>query len=423
MVRIFKAADDGIRRLGTPALIGLVAGLALLPIAACERGPQGIFYSVATAQEIVEGNLPKDAIVNGMVEVSSGDDYYFAAVGGRVWYRRADGDETDWRSISNPPRYRTNHSRPTSIVNLNGTIYVSFVEGERERSDVYELVPDPVNRGYSQDPIDGGFTDGIRIISRLFALDDRLFASIQHRDDGEDAEYELWYLGQDGDSIDLVSGVNLSSAKPDVPYISATSDDNGSFWFITTKQAFHTDDPVTADSLANVTPPDGALTTLGGIFFHVDTLYLSSRTGRTVAGGSQGVISSTSALPTPGGADWSSVVSTSNRAYTDFAFAQGFPGIGDALLVGTYRTRDGTRVVSTGGFLELQLDGDGDIASVAPPSGSSYVASELSTSAVMQIFVPQNASDQSGTMFALTGGRGLWRGIYGTDGEARWIWE
>ncbi|TVR31857.1 MAG: hypothetical protein EA404_08860 [Spirochaetaceae bacterium] len=379
---------------------------SLLVLAACERGPVGIFASIEREVAIQEGNLLKNAAVNGMVEADNGNGtaYYFAAVGGRIRYRRADGDESDWSSISNPSAYRTNHSRPTSIVKLNGTVYVSFVEGERKRSGLFTL--EPATRSYNAQ----GSISSDNHVARLFALGNELFASIQFKEEGEDAEFELWHLGEAGSAS--LPGAPISGLQ-ERPFISAATDETN-YWFITSDAIFHTGTAV--DEVAPVDKPAAIGTSLGGVFFHGGDLYLSSRDGRTARGGSTGYISVSDALPTPGGS-WLAPVTESDRAFTDFAYAADIDAFADGVLfIGTYRTLSGRSVVSPGGYMEIP---GAAFDSPQRPDGNSYQASELSKSAVMQIFVPS----QGNTIFALTGGRGLWRGDYDSDGVATWVWE
>ena len=380
---------------------------SLLALAACERGPVGIFASIEREVAIQEGNLLKNVAVNGMVEADngSGTDYYFAAVGGRIHYRRAGGDESDWGSISNPSGYRTNHSRPTSIVNLSGTIYVSFVEGERKRSGLFTL--DPATRSYTAQ----GSISSDNHVARLFALGNELFASIQFKQEGEDAEFELWHLGS-GAGADLSAAQSISGGigRQERSFISATTDGTN-YWFITSDTIFHTPTPIA--QVDPVDKPAAIGTSLGGVFFHDTRLYLSSRDGRAARGGSTGYISVSADF----GGSWLPPITESDRAFTDFAFAGAIDAFSDGVLfVGTYRSLSGRSVVSPGGYMEIPGPA---FDNPRRPAGNSYQASELSKSAVMQIFVPS----QGNTIFALTGGRGLWRGEYDSDGVATWVWE
>ncbi|TVQ38400.1 MAG: hypothetical protein EA384_09290 [Spirochaetaceae bacterium] len=391
----------------------------LLALTACERGPVGIFASIEQEVEIQEGNLLKDVAVNGMVEA---DGYYFAAVGGRIRYRPVSGDESDWSSISNPSGYRTNHSRPTSIVHIDpggagDAIYVSFVEGERKRSGVYQL--DPVGRSYNAA---GSLGSGVHV-TRLFALGAELFGSIQFKDEDDDPEFELWYLGAGGGaSLDTAASISTDVGRQARPFISAAANGTDDFWFITSSSVFHT--AAAAGQLANIGKPADIGTSLGGIFFNANDLYLSSRDGRTVRGGSTGYVSRDAGGANPTDpSEWTTIITANDRAFTEFASADGahFATLDDVfddgvLFVGTYRTLSGRTVVSPGGYMEIPGPLFG---SVRRPAGNNYQSAEISKAAVMQIFIP----GQANTIFALTGGRGLWRGEYDSDGETTWYWE
>ncbi len=404
----------------TPFRLLLLLSAAVVAMTACDQGPVGIFASIEREVAIQEGNLPKKVAVNGMVEFDlsgTGDDvYYFAAVGGRVRFRRADGTESDWATIANPPGY-DGGSRPTSIVRVgdidSGTIYVSFIDSEGKRSGIFTL--DPGTRAFAL--VGTESSGGERLIQRLFAVSDELFAATVTPGTSGTPTHDLRHVA-------LPTGTPVSIVVTDQsePFIGAATDDTNN-WFVTTKALFENLSASPDNSATEISIPSEAReTSLGGIAVFndgvQDFVYLSSRSGSNVTGGSTGRIARA-----PVGDDLSLSVSwtpitQNDRAFTGFGAAN--LNSVSTILVGTYRTFAGSRsrVASPGGFMEIP---EGTLAGIRRPAGNSYVAADFSKASVFGFFA-SGEPEFADTVFVLTPGTGLWRGDYGGP-EPVWVWE
>ena len=401
----------------TPFRLLLLLFAAIIAMTACDQGPVGIFASIEREVAIQEGNLPKNVAVNGMVEFEITIDtvdvvYYFAAVGGRIRYRRADGTESDWSTIANPPGY-DGSSRPTSIVRVgdidSGTIYVSFIDSEAKRSGIFTL--DPGTRAFAL--VGAESSGGERLIQRLFALGPNLFAATVTPGSSGNPSHDLRH-------VPLPTGTPVSIVVTDQsePFIGAATG-NTNNWFATTSALYlnpFASPGVTATPIS--IPAEARETSLGGITVFDDSVFLASRSGSTVTGGSTGRIARA-----PVTADLTESISwtsdtRNDRAFTGFGVREGATAPGDTLYVGTYRTFSGSRsrIVSPGGFMEIP---GGALSGIARPTGNSYIAADFSKASVFSFFIPSGDPD---TVFVLTPGTGLWRGDYGGS-EPAWVWE
>ena len=434
------------------ATAGICGAFCLLIIfGGCDHADRGIFAQISEEERIEQANEGENGAPFSMVKVDAlgTERYYVAAL--NIFWRNESDDGSDWNEI------RRSGELAVSIIDITvdseTIILVATTDSSSALSRLYRLIPDSSNHRWS----DNLFNDEnsnplnrqiVRLLKTTLNGAEQLIAVIT----GSDANaYELRVY--DHKSTATIDDDTLNPLWENIPQVidgdairSAGNDylimiDSTSLYCVRNNAGAPTSaDRIDGDDgLDGINPfefrrivtdsgaaSDADATLLGGIYVHDGShLYVTTGHGEIYL-----YREPTDDTDSNGGAicasEWedrcenngdmgcweqSSFNDDATYIYTDLTWYDGIGSEGEGGLVIGVRNGSSERIL--GGYREII---DATIDTIGDPSGTSYGSALLRVTSIRNFFV------DAGKLFALTEGRGIWRGIY-ASGEPTWFWD
>ena len=423
---------------------------------ACEHESRGIYANIEEEVRVTSSSDGEFGYSTAMVRttVNDAERYYLTAT--QMFWRLRDDDGEDWNTINLPSAYSIANNVQTISVENESLILVSLLSSSNARSGLFELRPgsgnahlweENVYRDSEGERLDEQITSlyvlGAEDSAHLFVLSRssdsashtlRLYHTNGTADTADDRLHVVWdTVGQ------IIDGDHITSAGTDFLIFSdrtglyCVSDSNAG-------GAGSTDfTPIDGNSVRSGLnqfemrslvvdtgeDPDSDAAGVGGILVQDNTIYVSSEDGEVYR---YREVSGDATAGNICGADWSGSCADNDDSgcwekssygegsyrYSDMAWYNQ-QGAARGILIGV--VDNGRR---EGGYREIALsDSISTLASLSEidnPSGNNYRSTALSSTTAHSFFIDGN------TIFALTYGRGLWRGTY-ANGTPTWSWD
>ncbi len=352
--------------------------IPLLIFIGCDREEFGIFYSLENEQPTIQSNLRKEVSVTGIVFE---DNTYFAAAGNV--FRRAT-DEDEWSPVNYPSGFE--NTLTLDLVDVNGITYAAFSSLESESVGLFPLNTEELTWGenlYSDNPV-----------TAMFSINDILFITVE-----SESNYSL--LQYDGSQF-----ISTSATDTLALIDGAYSTTSGEYWFITPGTILKGADPA---SLTGIGPPEVTLedgtvkqaSNFSGIFSdNQGDIYIATLEGYIL----KYTVAEDRWDNSPLLRD-----DTKQKKLIQFTDFESVP----------HAEENGIIVVGTKGKGYYEIP-QGNISEPVEPSGNAYYSIQLSE-VTIQSFSFFGTAD-TGTLFALTIGNGLWRTDYSSN-DPVWFWE
>lgn len=389
--------------------ISLLGILAILVLAGCTQGTQGIFATIEAEEETTTSNLVDNTSVTALVRVTvDGTDRYVVLAGQKTFYRNA--ADAAWSEVPGG----TGGAFHLAGVDTDGAadrhaeeVYAFFYDSGDAEYHLYRLVTSggdgpewsEVTDTTAWNPADGYEVSGMR------GIGDTLLLSVTRNPGADDAaakNRELWSVAGGG------PGLSAPVVLGDFPASLRDAARNGNAAIAVGAETFiaRISDVNTAGSLTDISGSVKNAVAVGA--------FPSSLSG----GGSDAMaivtLEGTIWVSTDDGASWNQATgSLSSRSLSDIAWLSDR----NIFVVGT-RSDTGFGTIRRG-YYEATASGSAPYSfSFTSDLGNSYDGSELAIAAVSFFeYFPQ-----ADTLFSLTNGTGLWSAVY-DGGNPDWKWE
>jgi hypothetical protein len=386
------------RGTGSNGTWAVILGIVLVvTLSGCSRGTQGIFATIEIEEKTNTSNLVDNTTINALVRT---DDRIIVLAGTKIFSRLTAGN--NWGEIGSPGGLTGTH---LAGVNADGSsdgivdeVYAVFFDSRSNRYFMYSLDTSSLAwTAVDSATWDAGSGDAI---TGMLDVHDRMLLSVTRSADGT---RELLSFGA-GLSGPVVLGSFAGSLTD------AAWNESSGVVIARNNLMGHLSDLGTAGALT--VPALGAgVTNVTGVGAFPDS----------VVGG--GAISF--AVTTLNGEIWVSTSGTagswvkangglSTRSFSDVDWVDNV----EVLVIGTRPDPD-LNTSSRGYFESVTPTGSDYTLSITNDIAGSYTGSELSTAAITRFRYYEDIN----TLFALTNGLGLWRGVYSAPRNPSWTWE
>ena len=424
---------------------------------ACEHENRGIYANIEEEVLVANSSDGEFGYSTAMIRTTVNDTerYYLTAT--QMFWRLREDDGQDWNVIDLPSAYNLATDVQTVPVGNESFIVVSLLSSSDARSGLLELRSgsgnahswgENVYRDSEGEQLDEQITSlhvlGAEEDARMFVVSkasDSISSTLHFyhtngtADTDDDRLHVVWdTVGQIIDSDRITSGGTdflIFSDKTGL-YCVGNSNAGG---------AGSTDfTPIDGDSTRSGLnhfemrslvvgageDPDSDAAGVGGILVQDNTIYVSSRgsevyryrevDGDTTAGSVCSVDWAGSCADNDDSGCWAkSSYGEGSYRYSDMAWYYNEQGVARGMLIGV--VDNGRR---EGGYREIALsDSISTLASLSEidnPGGNNYRSAALSSTTTHSFFIDGD------DIFALTYGRGLWRGTYADDTPI-WSWD
>jgi len=430
-------------------------------VVACDHGSRGIFAEIEEEEQIDRSSAGEYGYPTSFHKTTVGSEARYYVTAKRLFWRRSADNGRDWNQINLPSGYDIAVGVSQIVVGSNRSLVVALISSANGRSALYELrtgsdsshswganlYRDGNNAALTAQIVALHALEGANSQHRLFVLSQRRTSSnlldghtlYYYHTAGtaavdDDRLHELWNpVGAINDIDRITSGGALflifsdhtglycirdsgagGGAVSDFTLIDGNSVRAGNNQF--EMRSLVVDAGEAVDRSARI---------IGGMLIVDATMYVSAigeiyRYREPASGADAGAICNS--------ANWKDKCSASadmgcwarssygdaTYRYTDMAWYQQ-SNVARGIMIGV--EDNGQR---EGGYREIPLDESvttiASLSTINNPRGTNYTSVPLSTAATRSFFVDGNA------IFALTNGRGLWRGVY-SDNIPKWSWD
>lgn len=355
-------------------VVRLLAALgAVLATAACTPGGGSIYYTLENEVKVEDFSLPNDMTVFDVARI--GTTYYAAA--GKIWKADVGAASFQVDDLLAPPGGEGATQLCTALAALDGNLYGGFV-GDSGNLGLYKATVDVFNATPVADPLVAGAQVA------LLKVENSQLAVVTARPSGDSFAFTVVV----GDGSAFAEPPFLAARPADdklVPISDVIYSSRLAAWFVTEGAKLFSDSPTV--TMAGITAGEE----LTGLFDDGTNIFIASRAGAI--------------YHSPDGASWTRIAApTVSGAHPPLTRFGGVLG-GTHLLVGS------------DGYGYYRLDTTNLAGGTVAVTRSATTTSDLYTAAVRDLVV------DGATVFALTGGRGLWRGIASGADVADWQQE